>query len=138
VKENKMEKTARFDRNEIRMIRDAMQKALEKVTELYGVEFKVGNISFSDLTFKAKIDAAIVDKAAGQNLEQVEFTNNCWLAGYKPTDYGKKLIMRGRNFRQIPVTLVGVKSGRSKYPIVVRDNLGRLWKASKVSLTEAK
>ncbi len=123
-----------LDRSNIKVIRDAMQKALDRVEEMYGVKVSVGNIRFDNLSFTAKINAHITDPENAKSFEENQFSQYAFMFGFKPEDFNKEVTF-GYGKRG---TLVGFKPTSRKYPVLVRTKDGKTYRCPTSAVTMAK
>ena len=54
-----------FDKKNFPAIRKEMEAALKIASEKLGIQFRVGNISYNEKTFTAKVEAGLIDAETG-------------------------------------------------------------------------
>lgn len=119
-----MSKIQRFDRPAVRTVRDAMEEALKKVSEEFGVAVTIGNASFTDNNVTFKVSAAVVDADGSAKTREAEsFERLATMWGFEPSDLGRVFADRGRRY-----TIVGAKPTSQKYPILCRRDDGKVFK----------
>ena len=114
-----------LDRPEVRRIREEIQIALDGIEDTE-VKFTVGSASYSTNTATFKVEAATVGETGEvhtKTSEDFKLYASRW--GLKPEDLGKKVRISGK-----VMTIVGGKPRSKKYPIMVEDASGKIYKVS--------
>ena len=138
-KENKMDT---FDKSNINLIRDAIQRALDYVAEdlrdgnaNISLDLKLGGISYSDTNFTAKIECSLINgDGVVQNKERAAWLRRASSYGLDPEWIdqtfkaydGKVLKITGLNTRarKSPVLLEDAEGNTYKGPVaMVRDHM---------------
>lgn len=112
----------RFDMNSVRLTREKLQGALQKLEVELGCVVRVGNATFdrdgTNCTFK--IDMSVVnDGGVPQTRQMSNFRSLAVLYGLKPEDLGTQFTISGETY-----LITGASPKSSKYPIIgkrVRD-----------------
>jgi hypothetical protein len=134
----KMTKVTQFNKFNLPEIREAINKALKTALEPYGIDGKLGKISFQTNTFKADLNVAIVGvEGEGENVksfEQAQFEANCRMFGFKPEDYRKPFKTHSGTY-----LLSGFKPNNHKYPILgVQVGTGKGYKFTMAQVANIK
>jgi hypothetical protein len=112
-----------FTKQNLGQVREDLNKALEQVAKKHGIVLNVGNISYRDESFTAKLIALIPsensNKEAGASRGsevkwEVAFKKNAFLFGLKPEDLGKKVKHGSKEY-----TIVGMRP-RARLPLVLK------------------
>ena len=101
----------------LKKMRPEIDEALKVVAQKYGMTVHVGNIKFSSDNFVVKTDFKVIQKASDGSVidpRKIEFEKNAILFGFKPSDFGKEVVIQGEKFQ-----LTGLKLGASKRPCVI-------------------
>jgi len=105
-----MANISKFDRNNLALLRSAIDHALSDVEKAFGVKIDLNKISFNDSSFKASLSAVVGSKVSDPYLQDVpaEYINNLtkYVAykdalGRKVSSGGKQWVivgLRGKNF----------------------------------------
>jgi len=118
------------------IIKEKIQAALNDL-DIPGIKVSlIPGGSYSDTTFKMKIEAAVVGADGNaQTSEMKEWKAYCNQWGFKENDLGKRFMLRGRTL----VTLTGCKASRYKYPLnIKRVDTGTEYKCSPRDLERIK
>ncbi len=112
-----------FDRQQVRLLRDRMQAALDPLGSELQLKFIVGSASYTADNVRFKVEAATI-KEDGQVVDQAttDFELLAPHYGLKPTDLGREFSINGRRY-----TLTGLKPRCRRYPILARRD-GKTWK----------
>lgn len=106
-------KIKKFDRPTLKAIRGDMDAALMAVAEKYGITLEVGNVSFADTNFRAKLEARIQFGDGELTVAAQDFVNLARSYGFQPEDLGREFSSNGKRFK-----ITGMKPGSSKYPVL--------------------
>lgn len=101
-----------FNKENLRALRIAIDKALQTVNEEFGVKLNAANISFSQSSAKITLEAK------SQNYKPTDWSE---LYGYAPI--GTKFSNKGVMF-----TVIEHQPNRPKYPIIATDPSGKKFK----------
>lgn len=100
-----------FTRNDVKVMREELQKELDNFAKEHGITIKVGNATYDETDIHFKVDIA----SASADTERVRWEQNCRYFGLVPEDYGKEITLQGQKF-----AVVGVKPKARKNCIIVR------------------
>lgn len=100
-----------FTRNDVKVMREELQKELDNFAKEHGITIKVGNATYDETDIHFKVDIA----SASEDTERVRWEQNCRYFGLVPEDYGKEITLQGQKF-----AVVGVKPKARKNCIIVR------------------
>jgi len=104
-----------FDRTICRAVAEKITEALGPITEEMGlvVEYKSG--SFSDTSFKMRIELATISEDGEANTqERTDFLRYAEIYGLSPDDYGREFTNhKGNTFK-----ICGLASRSRKYPVL--------------------
>lgn len=109
----------KFDKENLQVMRRAIEAALEPLGDRFGMSFKVdGRISYTEKTFEAKLSCAIGDMDVK---EETDFNLDCSRFGFSTSDYGRSFDYDGHSYK-----FIGFKRRAKKYPCVAvtTDNSG--------------
>jgi len=104
----------KFDRKNLDQVRGVINTALETALADFGLSAKLGNISYLENTFSAKLTVNCGTTADG---ERAEFEKYAPMFGLTADTYGKMVTHNGKLF-----TVVGLKPRSRKYPVIARAN----------------
>lgn len=105
-----------FNKDNLRILRDAMQAALDQVSELCEVSFEVGSCQYSpqNCTFRVKIANVVDGEVKKQEVE--DWNSYAKSYGFKKEDLGREFTSRGHKCR-----ITGLLPNRRKYPVQYLD-----------------
>jgi len=122
-----------FDRTTVRLLRDDLDAALQTVAKKYGISIQTGNARFSSENVTFKLEAAVVSESGvAVTNEASEFKRYAALLGLDEDDLGKSFSYRGQ-----PYEIVGAKLSSRKYPILVKNRNGKVYKFMVADVREA-
>lgn len=84
----------KFDKTNLQALRKDITEAMAAVEKLHGIKLQLGNISYSDSTFTAKITSAIANGDSGPVVNpkwKSDFDRNAMALGFKREDFGKNV-----------------------------------------------
>ena len=120
-----------FDKSNLQVLRMEMDKALQAISNKYGITVKAGNASYSgnECTFKVKLntkgsDGTVITKEA-KSWDLYANMANGPLDGLSHLSVGDKITIQGS-----PYILTGFNTRARKAPINFTDRLGRGYKCS--------
>ena len=102
----------------LKQIREDFKEVVKPLEEKYGMELKLGSISYSDLQFTAKVEGSFTKD--GLTPEQTKFNTLCHRYGFIETDYGRIFTHKGAEYE-----LCGFAPNRRKYPVVARSRVNQ-------------
>lgn len=108
-----------FDRTNLIVLRKALDDAVARVGEQFGVNIQIGNCSFEDITCTFKLNCTIDDAQLAQDAARKEYDRYCYLFGLEPKHFGTTISIGG-----VPMTLCGLAMKRRKYPLKMRNPQG--------------
>jgi len=111
-------------KQECELMRDEMNLALAKIAQKYDVSMKVGNITYDELGFTAKVEAKH-NSVNGMSIEEAEFRNYCYQFGFSPAEYKMCVCYDG-----VEYALVGFFPKGRKYTCKLRTLDGKEMKAT--------
>ena len=116
-------KITTIDRAACRTIKERINKALEAVSEEFGLDIKIlpGRFRPDQVTFKVEASTASDQDPYSETAK--DFEAYCVGYGLKKTDLGKTV----RGFGTVGV-IIGCKPRSPKYPILVRESNGTVKK----------
>lgn len=125
----KAENISRFDRSNIEEMRKEINRQLAILEKTYGVSIQVGRIRFSDVSFKANLEATLLhpESTAGDSAEEIEFKRACFRVGLKPEHYNQKVKLHGK-FAGLKGRITKINTRAKKYPVVIQLDDGRMVK----------
>lgn len=133
----KSENITRFNRSNIEEMREELNRQLAIIEKTYGVSIHVGRIRFTDISFKASLEAKLLhpDSPAGDSTEEIEFKRACYRVGLKPQHYNQKVKLSGK-FSGATGRVVRINTRAKKYPVIVDLGDGRMVKMSAFAVVQ--
>lgn len=115
-------KVTEFSRKICRELSEEIFTALEPVAQKYNLtlEKKGGSFTLSEWTHK--IIFKVGDEEIQEEAAKQKFASQAFWYGLKPDDYGKTLMLSGRQFK-----ITGIKPRASKKPILIERDDGRIF-----------
>jgi hypothetical protein len=114
-----------FDRPQVKLVREVIQKELDKLAQNMKMTIRVGNASFTPTTINFKVEvAAIGEDGKVHSPEAENFKQFAAMYGLQPTDLGKQF----RSWKGDTYTITGLSPRRSKYPIHAERSDGKRFK----------
>jgi PII-like signaling protein len=113
--EDYMSKITKFERSNLKQVRDEVNAALAIVSTKLGIQIQMGNVRFTENTFSGKLEGA-VKSATGEviNKEVEDLKRNAgWML--KGVDITKTLV----DYSLGEIKIVGLNTRRGKYPVIV-------------------
>lgn len=86
-------------KKDLAVYRKAINEALVPVGQEYGLEFSCGNAEFDEYSFVFKLKGIVKSKEV--NGEKEMFKQRAAIYGFRPDDYGREIISKGKRFRFI-------------------------------------
>jgi len=106
-----MKTIKQFNKNNLAEMREAVNKALLKVSDDYNVNFKIGRINFEPAGFSTKLEASLVVDGKVQTKEARDFNSLAEM-------YGCKFPLNFRfSYGNDTYVVDGLKPRSRKYPI---------------------
>ena len=100
-----------FNRSDVKLMREELQKAIEEFAESKGYIIKFGNASYTDTEVNFKVSVV----QSGVDNDKAVWEQNCKYFGLVAEDYGKRIIINREDF-----TVAGLKPSARKNCIKVR------------------
>lgn len=101
-------------RNDLKEIREDINKALAEVGEKHGIQFEFNNIRFDSNSFRTTLKAYEVGENADDDAAaRVKFEKHAHKFGLNKSDFGSKFGFRGKTYK-----VCGIKPKARKYPVV--------------------
>lgn len=115
-------KISKFDKTNLKEVRDLINDALQAVLTKHGLTANIGSISYSDADFTCKLT---VSCGSSDDAERREFEKYAPLFNLKANEYGSIFTVDGKSYE-----LVALKPRSSKYPIIGMNDKGQRYKFS--------
>lgn len=127
-------KIEQFSRENLKALRASLDEALATISEQHGVALKAGGISFDPRSFRMTIQGAVVSgDGSFATVEAEAFKRDATAYGLTPDLLGKRLTMlEGKAF-----TIVGLKPKAKKNSIIIRDDNGKQFVTSPITIKHA-
>jgi hypothetical protein len=106
-----------FTKNEFKLFREEMKKAVAELEEKFGVEINFGKITYDANSFKINTE---VSNGSKEDAKKSEFKRYCARYNLKPEDYGKTLENKGKTY-----ILIGLEMNRRKFPLLFECEDGK-------------
>lgn len=111
-----MSKITKFDKQNLNVVRDVIEKALKEAGVDIGVTFRTGNCTYGDAECKFQLSVRVADPKAQENAKKESFNRYCRSFGLRPEDYGTTITTAGKR-----LTLIGILPKKIKYPFEMKD-----------------
>lgn len=99
------------------------QKAIEELEKKYELSIKLGNISYDNTGFNAKI--AVVKTDSKEDYKKLDFEKYCGYFGFEPEHYRQTFVANGHT-----LALVGFNPKAPKNSCLIEDEGGKLYRSS--------
>lgn len=112
----------KFTPNNLKEIRVSIQDALKEVEEQYGITFKLGRITYEELSMKLGVECSI---GTGLDAARTKFESDI-RRGYggifelEEEDFGQKMLLSGKVY-----TIVGLNTRARTKPLQMVDDEGK-------------
>jgi len=118
-----MKNITTFTPNNLELIRNEIESKLAELKEL-GLHISLGNMSYSPITFTAKISCQLVsDGEEAKSEYEINWEKGGYFKhGLNKDDLGKTINLRGEDH-----TIVGCKVRRGKNGIIIKSKSGGLY-----------
>lgn len=118
-----MNKIKEFDRQNLKPLRQDIDKALKAVAEKYGLSLMLGNIRFNESSATCKLEARVTEKT-GEPTMAADFRALAPTYGLESSLLYQTVLMDGKFYK-----IVGLKPRNRKYPIIAtRVDTGKRYK----------
>ena len=124
-------KIEKFNTSNLKQIRVEIQSKLDELKSQFGIDVKLGNISYTLDTFKSSISCTIIPE--GMNKYQVDFNKYCTMFNLKESDYNRLFLSNGKTFK-----LIGLKPSSPKFCVLGESIEGQVFKFPSVVLSRLK
>jgi hypothetical protein len=133
-KKEKEMKITRCNQDVVRMLRNEIQKALNKVASTHGVSVRLGSGSYTEQNVRFALEVATIGQDGEvNNREASDFKSMAHLYGLKPNDLGKTVELRGTKFE-----IVGLRTKSYRFPIMGKRLYdGKIFKLPAESIASA-
>ena len=101
-----------FTRNDVKLMRDELQKELDEFAAERGIKITFGNATFNDTEIHFKVDIV----GAGEDNERERWVEQSKYFGLSADDYGKEITVGGERFK-----VVGIKPKARKNCIIIEQ-----------------
>ena len=121
-----MKNITQFDKSNLQTLRVEMDKALQAISNKYGITIKAGNASYSgnECTFKVKCNTKATDGTVITK-EAMDWDRHKGFHGMDHLSVGDKITIQGSTY-----ILSGFNTRARKAPVNFKDTLGRGYKCS--------
>ena len=115
-----------FDKSNLQVLRMEMDKALQAISNKYGITIKAGNASYSgnECTFKVKCNTKATDGTVITK-EAMDWDRHKGFHGMDHLSVGDNITIQGTTY-----ILSGFNTRARKAPVNFKDTLGRGYKCS--------
>lgn len=93
--------------------REDFKEAVKELELKYGVSVKLGKITYTDSSFTSTME--VFDTKEGKTPEQVDFENRCYKFFLNESDFGKEIVIDGKNY-----AIAGINGQKRKFPIILK------------------
>ena len=100
-----------FNIEELREVKEAIEHALKVIGDNYGIDIELGNITYTNFSFRATLEA--LDKKDGKRLE---FERHCLKFKIPASVYGKTF-----EFKDSTYQIIGINPIAKKFPLIAID-----------------
>ena len=111
-----------FDRPTLKVIGEAIDKALYAVAREYDISIKRGGGAFDATNFRFKVECSIIVKGTVVTKESQQFKQYASLYGMKPEDLGKQILFGGKAYK-----ITGLRLTSRKFPVMAERYDGRTY-----------
>ena len=121
-----MKNITQFDKSNLQTLRVEMDKALQAISNKYGITIKAGNASYSgnECTFKVKCNTKATDGTVITK-EAMDWDRHKGFHGMDHLSVGDNITIQGTTY-----ILSGFNTRARKAPVNFKDTLGRGYKCS--------
>lgn len=114
-----------FDRSRVKLLRIQLEAHLKELADKLDVNIQLSRATFTpnNVTFKMEV-AKIGDDGLVVNSAVIDFQRYAVMYGLQPDDLHRTFVMDSRIYK-----IVGLKTRRSKYPVLCECN-GKVFKLS--------
>jgi len=109
----RVEKIESFDKENLKALKKAINNSLGLIGRTFGIEIKLGSVSYRDYNFTGKLEANLEEKDGELFTKDAEYyKNNCTDYGLEPDWLGTHFIHKNKIFM-----IVGLNPRASKMPV---------------------
>ena len=111
-----------FDKTTCEDLRRDLNEALREVAKRHGLTLRATNMKYTERACTITVEAGVLGVVQGRaaTKESEAFSQLAHLYGLKREDLGRTVVLQGAVY-----TLIGLKPGASKRPMVLEDASGR-------------
>lgn len=109
-----MSKIEKFNRSEVKALREALNQELGQLAKKYGIEIKAGNASFDHTNVTFKVQASVIANGQVLTPEARDFNRLASLKGLGGYQLGDQIEIDGKVY-----TLTGWNRKAPKYPVQI-------------------
>jgi hypothetical protein len=106
-----------MDTTKLKHLRKQIQGALDDIADVEKLKLRLGNISYSDVGFTARITAEELDSDGGSKKDQKEW-DDAVRYGFVKSEWMNKIVM---DFNRKRYTVVGYNFKKRKYPVIIES-----------------
>lgn len=100
-----------FNRDNLKELRGVLQGYFREIKENYGVDIRIGSMTYDANKFTARIEANILPE--GKTLAEADFEEHARVWGLMEADLGREFRFKGDTYR-----IIGARPRARKYPII--------------------
>ena len=123
-----------LNKHSLTLIRQEIDAALKDIGIKYNLDFSAGNARYNELdaTYKLKVALrGIHQEDSGVSGKELEWRRNAIMFSMEPEDFGKTFEFNGSVY-----TICGCKPKSPKYNVLAKNNLGKTYKFSAMSIKD--
>lgn len=106
----------KFNKQNLPVLRAAMNVALKDVGTRFGVDINLGNASYWEHEVKFRMVVSTLTETGEKQQDEDNFVLHAPHSGFEAEDFGKDFTSRGRQFK-----IVGWNNRRYKYPLKAKE-----------------
>ena len=103
-----------FDKSTLDIVRKELNDVLSRYGAQKEIQFKIGNITYEDNSFKTTLKA--VNVGSGYDHDKNEFEKYCWKFDLPHDAYGKVINYKGIDYR-----IAAIRPRARKYPVLLEN-----------------
>ena len=110
----RVEKIETFNKQNLKQLREAINNSLGLIGRTFGIEIKLGSVSYRDYNFTAKLVANLESKDGELFTKQaIDYKNFYADYGLEKEWLGQSFVSKGKTY-----TVVGLNTNATKYPVI--------------------
>jgi small-conductance mechanosensitive channel len=102
-----------FNKENLKNIRQDITESLKEISEKYGIEISVGNISYHETQMSFPVKAIVLNENTNGKKEM--FKRACVFYGLTESDFGKRFVSNSKTFE-----VDGLDPKKNKYPLIAK------------------